>query len=67
MIRHESIVTALLGAAGIAAGIVLAALVMQALGDQGFSLALPPASLAAVVPAAILAARLNVLEVLRSE
>jgi hypothetical protein len=33
----------------------------------GDSFALLPASLAAVVPAAILAARLNVLEVLRSE
>ena len=80
MIRHESIVTALIGAAlGIAAGIFLAALVTQALGDEGFSFSLPLGSLAAFVLAAILvgviaaimparrAAKLNVLEALQYE
>jgi putative ABC transport system permease protein len=80
MIRHESIVTALLGAAlGIAIGIFLAALVTQALADEGFSFALPLGSLVVFVLAAILvgviaaimparrAAKLNVLEALRYE
>jgi putative ABC transport system permease protein len=75
MIRHESIVTALLGAAlGIAAGTFLAALVTQALEQQGFTFALPLGSLAAFVGAAVLvgvvaailparrASRLDVLE-----
>ncbi len=80
MIRHESIVTALLGAAlGIAIGVFLAALVTQALADEGFSFALPIGSLVVFVLAAILvgvlaaimparrAARLNILEALRYE
>jgi len=80
MIRHESIVTALLGATlGISIGVFLAALVTQALGDEGFSFALPIGSLVVFVLAAILvgviaaimparrAAKLNVLEALRYE
>ena len=80
MIRHESIVTALLGAAlGIAAGVFLAALVTQALGDEGLAFALPLGSLLLFVLAAIVvgilaailparrAARLNVLEALQYE
>ena len=80
MIRHESIVTALLGAAlGIVIGVFLAALVTQALGDEGFSFALPIGSLVVFVLAAILvgvlaaimparrAARLDILEALRYE
>ncbi|MDQ3849430.1 MAG: ABC transporter permease, partial [Actinomycetota bacterium] len=80
MIRHESIVTALLGAAlGIAAGIFLAALVTQALAEEGFAFALPLGSLALFVLAAIVvgivaailpaqrASRLNVLEALQDE
>ena len=80
MIRHESIVTALLGAVlGIAIGVFLAALVTQALGDEGFSFALPIGSLVVFVLAAILvgvlaaimparrAARLDILEALRYE
>ena len=80
MIRHESIVTALLGAAlGIAAGLFLAALVTQALGDEGFAFAVPLGSLLVFVLAAILvgviaaimparrASKLNVLEALQYE
>ena len=80
MIRHESVVTALIGAAlGIAVGIFLAALVTQALSDQGIVFAVPWATLlvfvlvaiAAGVLAAILPARrasqLNVLEALQYE
>jgi putative ABC transport system permease protein len=80
MIRHESIVTALLGAAlGIAAGIFLAALITHALGDEGFAFALPLGSLALFVLAAVVvgivaailparrASRLNVLDALQYE
>jgi putative ABC transport system permease protein len=80
MIRHESIVTALIGAAlGIVAGIFLAALVTQALANEGFAFAVPVGSLAAFVVAAILvgvlaailparrASRLNILQALQYE
>jgi putative ABC transport system permease protein len=80
MIRYESIVTALIGATlGIAVGVFLAALVTQALSDQGFVFAVPYATLAvfvviaigAGVLAAILparrASRLNILAALQYE
>jgi putative ABC transport system permease protein len=80
MIRHESIVTALIGAAlGIVAGIFLAALVTQALSNEGFAFAVPVASLVVFVVAAILvgvvaailparrASRLNILQALQYE
>jgi len=80
MIRHESIVTALIGAAlGIGVGIFLAALTTLALSDYGVVFALPYWSLAAFVLVAILAgilaailparraSRLNVLEALQYE
>src|SRR5262249_6011359 len=56
MIRHESIVTALIGATfGIAIGLFLAVLVTRALSDEGFVFAVPYTSLAAFVVVAILA------------
>jgi putative ABC transport system permease protein len=80
MIRYESIVTSLMGAAlGIAVGIFLAALVTHALSDQGIVFAVPWLQLVWFVLAAILvgllaailparrAARLNVLEALQYE
>ena len=80
MIRHESIVTALIGAAlGIAVGVFLAALVTQALSDQGIVFAVPYLTLAVFVAVAIgagvlaailparRASRLNVLEALQYE
>jgi len=80
MIRHESIVTALIGATlGISIGFVLAALVTTELSSQGFVFAVPYASIVVFVLAAILvgiiaavfparrAARLNVLEALQYE
>jgi putative ABC transport system permease protein len=80
MIRHESIVTALIGAVlGIAVGVFLAALVTQALSDQGIVFAVPYATLAVFVVIAIAAgvlaailparraSRLNVLEALQYE
>jgi putative ABC transport system permease protein len=80
MIRHESVVTALIGATlGIAVGLLLAALFTQALAGEGFVFAVPYGSLLAVVlvaiplglMAAILparrAARLNVLRALQYE
>jgi putative ABC transport system permease protein len=80
MIRYESIVTALMGAAlGIVVGVFLAALVAQALSDQGVVFAIPwlqlvyfvlaavaVGILAAVIPARR-AARLNVLQALQYE
>jgi putative ABC transport system permease protein len=80
MIRHESVITALIGAAlGLPLGIALAALVTQALSDMGIAFALPGAALAlfaltaivagllaAIVPARR-AARLNVLDALHYE
>jgi putative ABC transport system permease protein len=80
MVRHESVITALIGAAvGLPLGIFLAALVTRALSSQGIVFALPTTSLvvfavmallagilAAVLPARR-AARLNVLEALKYE
>jgi putative ABC transport system permease protein len=80
MIRHESIVTALIGAAlGIAVGLFLAFLVTRVLEDEGVPFALPVGSLIVFVLAAIIvgilaaivparrAARLNVLRALQYE
>ena len=80
MIRHESIITALIGAVlGLGLGVFLSALVTQALADQGLSLVLPIQTLAgftlvallAGVAAAIMparrASRLNVLDALHYE
>ena len=80
MIRYESIVTSLMGAAfGITVGTFLAALVVHALSNQGIAWSFPTVTiiyfvlaaivvgiLAAVVPARR-AARLNVLEALQYE
>jgi putative ABC transport system permease protein len=80
MIRYESIVTALMGAAlGIAVGTFLAALIIHALSSQGLVFSFPVLTivyfviaaivvgvLAAIVPARR-AARLNVLEALQYE
>ncbi|MFL5960099.1 MAG: ABC transporter permease [Gaiellaceae bacterium] len=80
MIRHESIVTSLIGAAlGIVVGFFLAILVTHALSDEGIVFAVPYASIAYFVIAAIIvgilaaiwparrAAKLNVLEALQYE
>jgi putative ABC transport system permease protein len=80
MIRYESIVTALMGATlGLIVGVFLAALVTQALSDEGVVFAVPwlqlvyfivaaivVGVLAAVIPARR-AARLNVLQALQYE
>jgi putative ABC transport system permease protein len=80
MIRHESIVTALIGAVlGIAVGLFLAFLVTRVLEDEGVPFALPVGSLIVFVVAAILvgilaaivparrASRLNILRALQYE
>jgi putative ABC transport system permease protein len=80
MVRHESIVTALMGTAlGIGAGLFLAALVTRALAEEGIPFALPVGSLVAFTIAAVAlgilaailparrASRLNVLEALHYE
>jgi len=80
MIRYESIVTSLMGAAlGIAVGTFLAALVTHALSSQGIAFSFPFMQVVYFVLAAILigilaavlparrAARLNVLEALQYE
>jgi putative ABC transport system permease protein len=80
MVRHESIVTLLIGAAlGIGVGIFLAGLTTLALSDYGVVFALPYSTLALFVIVAILAgmlaailparraSRLNVLEALQYE
>jgi putative ABC transport system permease protein len=80
MIRHESIITALIGATlRIGLGLFLAALVTQAVGGYGLSLVIPYQTLAgftlvaviAGIGAAILparrASRLNVLDALQYE
>jgi putative ABC transport system permease protein len=80
MIRHESVITALIGAAlGLPLGIFLAALATQALADEGVAFSLPTTTLvvfaliaagagilAAALPARR-ASRLNVLEALQYE
>ena len=80
MIRHESIVTALIGAAlGIGVGIFLAALATRALSDYGMVFSVPVGALqrirgrrdragmlAAILPARR-ASRLNVLKALQYE
>jgi putative ABC transport system permease protein len=80
MVRHESVITGLIGAAlGMPLGIFLAALVTRALADEGVSFSLPVSTLvvfalvaaAAGVVAAILparrASRLDVVEALAYE
>ena len=80
MIRHESVITALIGAVlGLPLGIFLAALVVQALSQYGVSFSLPLGTLAVFALVAILAgvlaavlparraSRLNVLEALQYE
>ena len=80
MIRHESVITALIGAAlGLPLGLLLAALVTQALSDIGVAFAVPGPALALLVLTAILAgllaaiyparraSRLNVLKALHYE
>jgi putative ABC transport system permease protein len=80
MIRHESIVTALIGATlGIVVGVFLAVLTTQALSDEGIVLAIPwktialfvlativAGTLAAILPARR-ASRLKILEALQYE
>jgi putative ABC transport system permease protein len=80
MIRHESVITALIGAVlGIVLGIFLAAIITQALHDEGVIFSVPVANIvvfagiavvagmfAAIFPARR-AARLNVLEALQYE
>jgi putative ABC transport system permease protein len=80
MIRYESIVTSLMGAAlGMVVGVFLAALVAQALSSEGVVFAIPWVQLVYFVLAAIVvgilaaivparrAARLNVLQALQYE
>jgi putative ABC transport system permease protein len=80
MIRHESVITALIGAAlGLGLGVFLAALVTQAMSDYGLALTIPLGTLAAFTVVAILAgiaaailparraSRLNVLDALHYE
>ena len=56
MIRHESIITALLGAAtGIAAGLGIAAILASVFADEGITFAVPAGSLVAFAVVAILA------------
>jgi putative ABC transport system permease protein len=56
MIRHESTITALIGAGlGLPVGLFLAGIVTRALSDQGLEFALPLGSLAGFVLAAVLA------------
>ena len=80
MIRHESVITALIGAAlGLGLGVFLAALVTQAMSDYGLTLTLPLGTLAAFTLVAVLAgigaailparraSKLNVLDALHYE
>jgi putative ABC transport system permease protein len=56
MVRHESIITALIGAGlGIAAGLGLAYAATSALADEGLSFAVPAGSLIALVVVATIA------------
>jgi len=80
MVRHESVITALIGAAlGLPLGVMLAAAVTHALGKYGVTFSLPIASLVIFTVAAMIAgilaaiaparraSRLNVLEALQYE
>ena len=80
MIRHESVITALIGAAlGLGLGVFLAALAIQAMSGSDIPMTLPIAPLAAFTLVAILAgigaaimparraSRLNVLDALHYE
>jgi putative ABC transport system permease protein len=80
MIRHESTITALIGAGlGLPVGLFLAAMITKALADQGLQFAVPAGGLAAFVAAAFAAgllaavlparraARLDVLKALQYE
>ena len=80
MIRHESVITALIGAAlGLGLGVSLSALVTQALSDSDMVLSIPWQSLGAFTLVAVLAgigaavmparraSRLNVLDALHYE
>jgi putative ABC transport system permease protein len=80
MMRHESIIVALIGAVlGMAVGLVLAALVTRSLSSEGLELSIPAGTLVAFLVVAIVAgmlaailparraARLNVLEALAYE
>jgi putative ABC transport system permease protein len=56
MVRHESIITALIGAGlGIVAGLGLAAVVTALLADEGLSFAVPAGSLVVLVVVAVIA------------
>jgi putative ABC transport system permease protein len=56
MVRHESIITALIGAGmGIAAGLGLAAIVTSVFGDEGLSFAVPAGPLVVLVVVATIA------------
>jgi putative ABC transport system permease protein len=80
MVRHESIITALIGAGlGLPVGLFLAGIVTRALSDQGLAFAVPLGSLATFVVGAVVAglvaavaparraARLDVLRALQYE
>jgi putative ABC transport system permease protein len=59
MVRHESIITALIGAGmGIVAGLGLAAIVTSVFSDEGLSFAVPAGSLVALVVVATIAGTL---------
>ena len=59
MVRHESVITALIGAAlGLPLGIMLAAAVTHALGKYGVTFSVPAASLVVFAVAAMIATRL---------
>jgi putative ABC transport system permease protein len=60
MIRHESVITALIGAAlGLPLGVLLAAIVTVGLADQGLGLHLPAGALLACTAIAALAGALS--------
>ncbi len=80
MIRHESVITALIGTAlGLGLGLFLAGLVTKAVGMEGLPFSVPVPTLAAFTLVAVLAgigaailparraSRLNVLEALQYE
>jgi putative ABC transport system permease protein len=80
MVRHESTITALIGAGlGLPVGLALAGVVTKALSDQGLGFTMPVGMLAAFVAAAVVAgllaaiaparraARLDVLRALHYE